>query len=410
MMGKFANRLPAKQPGSVYVFLATLAFLLSACAPSSGIFAGGSWQASALQNQHLQVLAVDPNHLRNIYAGDAQNGVFISTDAGMTWKPSNTGLPLPLNIHALSFDIPGKQLYAATSTGLFVSSDSAAHWHAVEGVPSDRYTTLTFDINSPHTVYAGTEHSGVLKSTDDGISWTHVSTGLPSGALTSLLYDPSQKQLWAAFTDALYRSDDGGASWHAMSNGIPPNAGINALALGAVTVSNTGLIFAGTQHGFFRTSDAGQHWSQSQFSLANLHIYAILLDANSPNTVYISTNIGVLRSRDSGQNWDQLGSGLPEGQSIGGLVQGSDSNARLFAAARGVYFYPGSGGIFNPAQLVPTILVLLFFYLLYRFFVAGRRRSALRPADGLAPHEQPGEPTSENMHSPDLHPSEDAHQ
>jgi ligand-binding sensor domain-containing protein len=362
------------------MLLLLLLFGLSACASNGGLLGGGNWQSGGLQNQHLQVLAVDPNHLQNIYAGDAQNGVFASTNSGLNWKQSSTGLPLPIDVKALSFDPAGKKLYAATSAGLFASSDSARSWSPVANVPADTYTALTFDVNSPHVVYVATAHSGVLKSSDDGASWTRISSGLPAGAITSLLYDPNLKQLWAAFTNALYRSDDAGANWHQMSSGLPANVGINALALGAVTTSNADLLFAGTNHGFFRSSDAGQHWAPSQFSLAALRISSVLLDATQPATVYASTSIGVMRSDDSGQNWNLVGSGLPTNQPFNGLAQGGNNYSQLFVASRGVYLYPGSSSPFEPSRLLPIILIFLFFILLYFFFGIRRRRPARAPA------------------------------
>jgi photosystem II stability/assembly factor-like uncharacterized protein len=362
---------------SVPLFL-SLVFLLSgltACT-TPGIFSGGSWQAGSLQSEHIQVLAVDPNHSRNIYAGDTQDGVFVSTDAGFTWKKGGVGLPLPVTIYALSFDIPGERLYAANTAGLFVSTNSAQSWSPVNGLPPDSYTALAFDVNSPHTIYVGSARSGVLESTNDGAGWTAISNGLPErSAITSLLYDPNLKQLWVAYTNALYRSADQGASWQIMDSGMSANAGINALALGDVTSGDGSLIFAGTNHGFFRSTDAGQHWAQSQSSLANLHIHAILTDATQANVVYASTQIGVLRSQDSGQNWEQVASGLPSGQFINGLVQGGDSYAQLLVAAHGIYLYPGTGSVFDPSRLIPLILILLFFVILYRFLVVRRRKS-----------------------------------
>jgi photosystem II stability/assembly factor-like uncharacterized protein len=381
-MRKFTNRLLLSQSG---LFLMLLLFALSACTTSSGIFAGGGrWQAGSLQNQHLQVLAVDPNHLRDIYAGDAHNGIFISINSGVTWKQSSKGLPLPVAVSALSFDIPGKKLYAATSAGLYVSNDAATTWNSVANVPVDSYTALTFDVNSPQMVYVGTTHSGVFKSSDAGDHWTNISHGLPADALTSLLYDPSLKQLWAAFVDTVYRSDDNGANWHVMSNGIPSNAGINTLALGGSTFNDTNLIFAGTAHGFYRSTDAGQHWAASQLSLANLHISAILLDATQANIVYISTNIGVLRSQDSGQNWEQLAAGLPTDQASTGLVQGNDNNTQLFTTSHGIYLYPGNGVAATSAQYGPILLIALFFGLIYWFLIARRRKKSI-PAARLAP-------------------------
>lgn len=363
---------------------------LSGCASNTGIFGGGKWQTGALQTEHLQTLAVDPNHLQNIYAGDARDGVFASADIGQTWKGSSTGLPLPLSVNALAFDTPGKKLFAATSGGLFVSSDSAGHWSRVPQVPADNWTALAFDVNTPQVAYAANAGAGVFKSTDDGVHWAHIGTGLPAGAITSLVYDPNLKQLWAAFTGALYRSDDGGVNWHAMSTGLPADVGINVLSLGIVTNVKSSLIFAGTDHGFFLSTDAGQHWMQSQFSLANLRIRDVLADAAQPGVVYASTNIGVLRSNDGGQNWDQIASGLPSNQPFAALAQGGTGYTQLLVAARGVYLYPGSGGgAFDPSHFIPAILILLFFLALYYFFSL-RRRPRPRPVAPTSEVPQPG--------------------
>jgi len=363
------------------LLLLALLCSLTACASNTGIFGGGRWQTGALQTEHLQALAVDPNHLQNIYAGDTRDGIFVSIDTGQTWRGSSAGLPLPLSVNALAFDTPGKKLFAATSSGLFVSSDSAGHWSQVPQVPADGWTALAFDVNTPRVAYAADTGAGVFKSTDDGVHWTRIGTGLPDGEITSLVYDPNLKQLWAAFASAIYRSDDGGVSWHAMTTGLPADVGINVLSLGIVTNAKSSLIFAGTDHGFFLSTDAGQHWTQSQFSLANLHIRDVLADAAQPGVVYASTNIGVLRSNDGGQNWDQIASGLPPNLPFAALAQGGVGYTQLLVAARGVYLYPGSGGgAFDPSHFIPAILILLFFFALYYFFSLRRRPRSRPPA------------------------------
>lgn len=366
-----------QRAGSLCLLLALLPLLLTACASNTGLLGGGSWQTSGLQNQHIQVLAVDPNHLQRMYAGDAQAGVFASSDAGVTWRASSVGLPMPLSVNALSFDTPAKTLYAATSAGLFLSRDSAASWSRAASTPVDSYSALAFDVNTPQVVYAATGHSGVLVSRDGGFHWTAFQHGLPTEALTSVLYDPNRKQLWAASADALYRSDDNGANWRAMSAGLPAQVGINALALGVVLSGTSDVVFVGTDHGFFLSSDGGQHWAQSQFSLEKLKVSAVLLDANQSDVVYASTNIGVLRSNDSGQNWIEVGDGLPGKLAFAGIAQGDLNYSQLFVATGGVYRYPGSGGSFSPSRLLPVILVGIFFVLLYYFFISRRRRRLL---------------------------------
>ncbi len=376
---------------------------LTACASNTGVFGGGSWQASGLQKQQLQALAVSPNALQEIFAGDAQGNVFVSTNAGVNWKNSRAGLPSSLSINALAFDTAGNRLYAATSVGLFVSNNQAASWTRVARVPTDNYSALSFDVNTPQVVYVASTHSGVLMSRDGGATWSNVSSALQAGPFTSVLYDANQKDLWVSTADAIYRSSDNGTTWRQMNVGLPASVGINMLALGPIVSGSSDLIFAATNHGFFLSSDAGQHWAQSQFSLASLKVSAVLLDAHQPTMVYVSTDIGVLRSSDSGQTWSPVGTGLPDKQPFVGLAQGDVNYDQLFVAGRGIYRYPGTSGAVDPAHVLPALLILLFFLLLYFFFTTRRRRRLLRslPPDrpGGVPDEAPRGPGL-NGHTP----------
>src|SRR5215469_10462927 len=167
--------MSTRMPFALSILL-LLSLGLSACAPGTGILGGGSWQISALQHQHILAFDVDFKNSQILYAGDAQNGVFVTTDAGQHWISRSVGLPLPDPLYALSFDATGKKLYIATGKGIFVSADAAQHWNAVgttrAALPIDSYTALAFDATSPHTIYAGTVHHGVLISTNDGDTWS----------------------------------------------------------------------------------------------------------------------------------------------------------------------------------------------------------------------------------------------
>jgi hypothetical protein len=228
------------------------------------------------------------------------------------------------------------------------------------------------------------------------VSWSKLSGGLPAGALVSVLYDSVEKTLWVASADAIYRSNNNGGHWQEMNTGLPASAGINVLAQGAVLSTGGDLIFAGTDHGFFRTSDGGQHWAQSQSSLADLKIRAILLDANQPTLVYASSGIGVLRSNDSGQNWNQVAAGLPGNQPFAGLVQCDVNYTQLLVASRGIFRYPGTGSVTDPSRFVPIILIILFFGVLYYFFGLRRRRLTRRRLE--PPTETPPEPSTNGHH------------
>ncbi len=361
---------------SLSLVLLTLLICLSACAPGAGIFAGGTWQSGGLQHQHIRVLAVDPNNPQNIYAGDAQDGVFVSTDGGMHWSQHTIGLPLPTAIHALEFDDPGKKLYAATDAGVFVSADAAQHWAASGDLPADSYTALAFDLKARHTIYTVTTHHGIFVSTNDGSSWSSTNGGLPVGIIINgLAFDADRHQLWAATNIGVYRSSDQGSTWQALNNGLPAGLVVNTVMPAAISGGDQNLVFAGTNHGFFRSQDYGVHWSASQASLSGTSVYAILIDYHQATTVYVGISIGVLRSDDNGQNWGSVASGLPRGQPAYALTMGGNGYSQLYAATNDIYFFPGNSGGFDPSRLLPLLLILIFFFALYQLSLRGRRRS-----------------------------------
>lgn len=364
-------------PGQALIFFCLLVALLAACAPGSGLLGGGGdWQSGGLQHQRIRVLAVDPTNAQNIYAGDAQGAIFASTDAGQRWTQRSTGLPLPNPLHSLSLDIPGKKIYAATDKGLFVSTDAARHWNALAtqatGLPVDSFTSLLFDPAATSVVYAGTSHQGVFLSRNNGNSWQSVSTGLPTGAaVNDLALDPSLRQLWVATSSptGLYASPAKDISWRSLANGLPSDGIINKVQPASVSGGAQGLVYVGTNKGFFRSQDAGVHWGRGQVSLSSTTVYSILLDFRSTNstTLYIGTDLGALRSDDSGQNWRAVAAGLPKGQPVYDLTVGATGNTQLYAAANDVYLFPGTSSATDSKRIVPVILIIFFFYLLLRF-------------------------------------------
>src|SRR5579875_797073 len=362
------------------LLLLPLLVLLSACGTTVGIFAGGTWQASALQNQNIRALAVNPNNLQDIYAGDAQNGVFTTTNAGQNWVQDSAGLPVPTGVNALAFDDAGKKLYAATGAGLYASVGGTQHWSNIagpgSGLPAGSFTSIAFDLNSASDIYVVTARHGVFKSANNGASWSNISAGLPTGdTINDLVYDPNTHQLWAATDMGVYQSGNGGSGWRLLNNGIPSSDIINTILPADVSGGAAGLIYAGTDHGFYLSTDSGAHWSQSKDSLLGIGVHAILIDYSQATTVYIATDIGVLRSADSGQTWGGIASGIPTDQAVYALAQGASGYSQLYAAARGIYFYPGSSGPFSIDRLIPILVILLFFYLLFVLISRGRRRS-----------------------------------
>ena len=363
------------------LLLCTVVMLcLSACAPNSGIFAGGDWQSSGLQHQHIRTLAVDFNNPQDIYAGGLLGKLFASTDGGQHWHERSAGLPPASSINALSFDNTGKELYAATTAGLFRSTDAALHWLAMgkANQPFD-YTTLAFDLKVPQTMYAGTAFHGALMSLDGGNTWSSINAGLPPATtINALTIDIDSDQLWAATNSGVYRSDNKGKTWQAFNTGLPSSVVVNSVQPDTVVNGGTrGVIFAGTKRGFYFSQDAGGHWKTSSESLVGTSIHVIYVDFHKPTTVFVGTDVGALRSDDSGQTWSGIGPGMPKDQPVYSLTWGTGDYSQLFAAADDVYLYPGTSGGLTLNRLIAIVIAALFFYLLYR--LARRRRKVRNP-------------------------------
>lgn len=91
--------------------------------------------------------------------------VLVSTDSGVTWSPSDSGLSGNTNVNTLA--VHGGTVFAGTSTGIYFSTNRGKSWQpATDGFPVGD-TVLSFTA-CDSTVYAGTSHSGIWRKTIPG--------------------------------------------------------------------------------------------------------------------------------------------------------------------------------------------------------------------------------------------------
>lgn len=98
---------------------------------------------------------------------------------------------------------------------------------------------LAIDPTAPTTLYAGTDGSGVFRSTNSG-GWAAANTGLPANLIVyALAIDPTTSAtLYAGTSGGVFKSTDSGGSWAPLGADLP-NFPIRALALdptGAATL------------------------------------------------------------------------------------------------------------------------------------------------------------------------------
>ena len=153
-------------------------------------------------DSNVSVLAVIGT---NLFAGTWDDGVFLSTDNGGSWRAVNTGLTSS-DVQALA--VIGTNLYAGTQSngtggGVFLSTNNGTSWTAInnglENTGLSGYHSVSSFAISGTNLFAGCEpdiqgsylgsnvNSGVFLSTNNGTNWTAVNTGLPDTAVYSLM-------------------------------------------------------------------------------------------------------------------------------------------------------------------------------------------------------------------------------
>lgn len=103
-------------------------------------------------------------------------------------------------------------------------------------------------------------------------------------------------------TGGMLRLTDGDTQWQHITNGLPQNPQVRALA---IHPQNPAIIFAGTQHGIYRSPDRGDHWEA--LNSPNADVWSLAFRPDNPNTMYAGYEpFAVARSQDGGETWQTM--------------------------------------------------------------------------------------------------------
>lgn len=409
-------------------------------AASGGVWkttdAGRTWTPLTDSQPDLAVGAItlDPQNPNIVYVGTGDPdhgfgshrgiGILRSTDGGQTWTDlgydqfANRGITSIL-VDPRTAGTTGATLYVTSSRagtggapterastsdnpylppmGFSYSQDGGQTWSRSN--PDAGFTDrtggvqardLVMDPSDPNILYVTISNSGIYKSTDDGQSWTALTSGLPNpGKLDELVkvaIAPSNPHvLYAAFDidfstgtdrEVLFRSSDAGASWDQLSS--TPNAcGTQCyqnMRL-AVDPTNPNVVYAGGTANYdylwqntpenqpnpackrlyplptscnatlMKSTDGGNTWADIGESNGNgpLHpdLHALYINPSHPNLIYLGLDGGVFYTSDGGRSWHDLNRGVGNLQvqafSIG-------PNGRIYAGTQdnGTFMYRGS--------------------------------------------------------------------
>lgn len=244
-------------------FLAAAVLFVTAAA----LPAAARWASIGPLGGSVEFVAVSPANPAIIYASSRVGGVFVSGDAGATWRAANVGIT-DIRIQCLAVSpLDANVAYAGSQTGGFETTDGGATWTALGGgFPAALITAIVIAPESASTMYAVGTDGAVVRSTDAGATWTSLANSTVSGGQPrTIAVDPSHPNTLYLGTlqGGFFRSTDGGSSWSAENSGLTDAFGnINSVVVIAVDPTNPSKIFAGTAgNGVFVSSDGGSNWT-----------------------------------------------------------------------------------------------------------------------------------------------------
>ena len=257
-----------------------------------------------------QVVANPATH--TVYVSTNGGGVLKSTDGGLRFSPSNTGLAAT-QIQQLAIGVNDPNtLYAGAVDALYVSHDAGTTWTVTPNFLSA--FAIAVDPNDANTVY--TASSAIQVSHDGGATFTDITGPIFGVSLGMILNPKNPLELFVGTTGGgAYHSTDGGTNWTALA--------IDDTVWSWAIDTVDGTIYSGSNHGVFKSTDGGHSFLPAG-SPGNGIVYS--LAKRGPNLYAGTGGGGFWVSADEGATW--ANTGIAKGI---GLSLNTDSAGNVYA-------------------------------------------------------------------------------
>ncbi len=220
-------------------------------------------------------------------------------------------------------------------------------------VMGGRVSSIALDPVDQYTYYAGLGTGGIMKTSNDGATFSAIFEKESVASVGAIAVAPSDaKQLWAgtgeandrnssSWGDGVYRSTDGGGTW--LNVGLKDSKTIARIVVhptdtATVYVAAMGDLWTpNTERGLFKTTDFGTTWrailTAPKGFESKVGCGDVALDPENPSTVYAVLYArrrtpwsfsagpeytggkdlgGIFKSTDAGTTWKKLEDGLPK--------------------------------------------------------------------------------------------------
>lgn len=260
---------------------------------------GTSWTASDTGLPATPVvIAVDPASDSHWVAATTE-GLYQSSDHGAHWQA--TSQFVGADMYGLAFSPAGGTVYASSFTNVYYSSDSGTTWNFA-GVAPCAASNLAVSPSSPTTLYLGS--SCGAQSIDGGQTWVTMGGALDGAFFNTIVIDPqSQSTAYAGTSFGLFGSTDGGQSWSSLNLAGLQYPNVTSVAIDPTTPAN---VYAAANGSIYASTNSGSTWTLESRGLT-AQVNSLTLAPSQPSTLYAATLSGVFLSTNSAASWKAAG-------------------------------------------------------------------------------------------------------
>ena len=211
------------------------------------------WMGGGYDVPGIHSICVDPRDSDHVLVAVSCGGVWQTTDGGVSWQVSSTGMRADYMPPELSeneaiqdphrvvrSDGSPDGLWCQHHNGIWRSSDGGRHWQEVKGAISSFGFAVAVHPREPDTAWFVPAEADqrripvgaalvVTRTTDGGKTFSELRAGLPQRHCYDLVYrhglalaDDGRTLLMGSTSGGVWLSADGGDRWQTVSTTMPP--------------------------------------------------------------------------------------------------------------------------------------------------------------------------------------------
>ncbi len=328
----------------IFAAIAAIGFLSASClTATSGLGViktsdgGATWQPAVqidgvndtIAGSAVAEMGLNPFNHEQIFMAAASGGFWVSDNSASTWREILSKLnayDFALNpINPNTIFVVG--IYG-THGKIVRTTDGGASWNEVynEASANNSVNTIAINPNNPQEIYAGLNSGVVIKSADNGQTWTVVKEF--GDQLLKLRYSKFTGGLYALLaTKGVQKSADNGATWTNTTVSLTgsnivesfTSSIVDSFTKMALDDNQGGIIYITTSKGLYRTTNDGQSWDYVNMPVrSSAELPRAVASARGGTIVFASIGSTLFKSLDGAKTWQTQS--LPTQNSVNKII------------------------------------------------------------------------------------------